>query len=114
MVSVLDPDLQSSGTHCTHCLRAVEVENAVIPSFDRIDSIFCSSECETKCKYQAQNLLFGRDPVIPLEFNPTAAIPGAQEMRNAAQVEFAAFIKSATKSGPMLVARYAGRQGALI
>jgi import receptor subunit TOM20 len=110
VVSVLDPDLQASGKYCTHCLRAVEVETAVIPSSDHLSSVFCSKDCQSKCKIQSQNLLFGLEPVLPPQLNPLAFISGAQGSRDSAQKEFAAFIKSIQKSGPLLVARFTARQ----
>lgn len=111
VASALDADLLSSGQYCTHCLRAVDASTVVIPSFDRFNSVFCSKDCETKAKYEYNNLLFGMEPVVPPEMSPLSMIPGALEARNAAQVEYAAYLKVLTKSGPLLAARFAGRQG---
>ena len=111
MVAVLDHDLQETGTYCTHCLRPVDPDTVVIPSVDRFSSVYCSTDCETRSKHQSQNLLFGRESVLPPALLPLAGIPGAAENRNAAQTAFAAYLKSNGKSLPLLVARFASRQG---
>lgn len=111
MVAVLDHDLQEAGTYCSHCLRSVDPENVVIPPVDRFNSVYCSTDCETRSKSQSQNLLFGRDSVLPPALLPLAGIPGAAENRNAAQTAFADYLKSDGKSLPLLVARFAARQG---
>lgn len=111
MVAVLDHDLQQTGTYCTHCLRSVDPENVVIPPVDRFNSVYCSTDCETRSKHQSQNLLFSRESVLPPELLPLAGIPGAEENRSAAQTAFADYIKSDGKSLPLLVARFAARQG---
>ena len=111
MVAVLDHDLQETGTYCTSCLRSVDPENVVIPPVDRFNSVYCSIDCETRSKQQSQNLLFGRESVLPPALLPLAGIPGAAENRNAAQTAFTDFLKSNGKSLPLLVARFAARQG---
>lgn len=111
MVAVLDHDLQETGTYCTHCLRSVDPTNVVIPSIDRFNSVYCSIDCEARSKHQSQNLLFGRESVLPPALLPLASIPGAGENRNAAQTAFADYLKSNGTSLPLLVARFAARQG---
>ena len=111
MVAVLDHDLQETGTYCTHCLRSVDLQNAVIPAVDRFNSVYCSTDCETRSKRQSQNLLFGRESVLPPALLPLDGIPGAVENRNAAQAAFANYLKSSGRSLPLLVARFAARQG---
>lgn len=111
MVAVLDHDLQETGTYCTYCLRSVDLENVVIPPVDRFNSVYCSADCEAHSKHQSQNLLFGREPVLPPAIHPFGAIPGAAENRNAAQTAFADYLKSNRKTLPWLVARFAARQG---
>ena len=111
MVAVLDHDLQETGTYCTYCLRSVDPENVVIPSVDRFSSVYCSTDCETRSKNHSQNLLFGRESLLPPALLPLADIPGATENRNAAQTAFADYIRSNGKSLPLLVARFAARQG---
>jgi len=108
---VLDHDLQETGTHCTYCLRSVDPENVVIPPVDRFNSVYCSTDCETRSKHQSQNLLFGRESVLPPALLPLAGIPGAAENRNAAQTAFADYLKSDKRTLPFLVARFAARQG---
>lgn len=111
MVAVLDHDLQETGTYCTYCLRSVSPQDVVIPQVDRFSSVYCSIDCEARSKHQSQNLLFGRESVLPSELLPLADIPGAAENRNAAQTAFANYLKSEGKSLPLLVARFAARQG---
>ncbi|KAF9651125.1 hypothetical protein BDM02DRAFT_3111157 [Thelephora ganbajun] len=110
VVAVLDHDLQETGTYCTHCLRSVDLENVVIPQVDRFNSVYCSTDCETRSKHQSQNLLFGRESVLPPALLPMEGIPGVAENRNAAQAAFADYLKSNVKSLPLLVARFAARQ----
>ena len=111
MVAVLDHDLQETGTFCTYCLRSVDPENVVIPPVDRFNSVYCSTDCETRSKHQSQNLLFGRESVLPPALLPLEGIPGATENKGAAQAAFADYLKSNGKSLPLLVARFAARQG---
>lgn len=111
MVAVLDHDLQETGTYCTLCLRSVDPENVFIPPVDRFNSVYCSTDCETRSKHQSQNLLFGRDSVLPPTLLPLGDIPGAAENRNAAQTAFVDYLKSNKKTFPLLVARFAARQG---
>jgi mitochondrial import receptor subunit TOM20 len=103
--------LQGAGKYCTHCLKFIKNGTAVIPLSDRLNSVFCSKDCESKCKAQSQNLLFGLEPVLPAMLNPLGMIPGAQQMRDSAQTKFAEYIKSTHQSTPLLVARFAARQG---
>lgn len=111
MVAVLDHDLQETGTYCTHCLRSVDLGNVVIPPVDRFSSVYCSTDCESRSKHQSQNLLFGRGSVLPPALQPLESMPGTAENRNAAQTAFAEYLKSNGKSLPLLVARFAARQG---
>ena len=108
---MLDHDLQETGTYCTYCLRSVSPQDAVIPEVDRFNSVYCSIDCEARSKHQSQNLLFGRESVLPPALLPLGDIPGAAENRNAAQTAFANYLKSDGKSLPLLVARFAARQG---
>jgi len=110
VVAALDHDLQETGIFCTYCLRSVNPQNVVIPPIDRFNSVYCSTDCETRSKHQSQNLLFGRESVLPPALLPPAGIPGAVENRNAAQTAFADYLKSNGKSLPLLVARFAARQ----
>ena len=111
MVAVLDHDLQGAGTYCAYCLRSVDPQSVVIPQVDRFNSVYCSIDCETRSKHQSQNLLFGRESVLPPALLPLAGIPGAAENRNAAQTAFSNYLKANGKSLPLLVARFAARQG---
>ncbi|THH31317.1 hypothetical protein EUX98_g2883 [Antrodiella citrinella] len=108
LVAVLDPDLQGKGTHCSYCLRHIQKGMAIKPEVDRLDSVYCSKDCQLKAKVQSQSLLFSLDPYLPPEMD--SGIVGEQnnEKREQAQQKFAEFIKN--KSTPLLVARFVGRQ----
>lgn len=82
----------------------------VIPHSDRLNSVFCSKDCESNCKAQSNNLLFGLEPVLPTMLNPLGVIPSIQQVRNNVQTKFAEYIKSSRKATPLLVARLAARQ----
>ncbi|KZT72532.1 MAS20-domain-containing protein [Daedalea quercina L-15889] len=112
IVAVLDPDLQSKGTHCSHCLRSIQKDMAIRPDFDRLDSVYCSKDCQVKAKIQSQNLLFGLDPVLPTELDQ-----GQSELtkpaRDEVQKKFADWIKTQDRSIPLLSARLVARQVAV-
>ncbi|GBE80037.1 MAS20-domain-containing protein [Sparassis crispa] len=110
-VAVLDADLQKKGTHCSHCLRDIQKGMAICPT-DRLDSVYCSKDCQVRSKVQSQNLLFGLDSVLPPELdNGTGRL--TEQERDRAQTQFAAYIKNSTRAAPLLVARFIARQVAI-
>lgn len=108
----MDADLQGKGTHCTYCLRSIEKDAAVTPKEDRIKSVYCSEDCQTKSKIQSDNLLFGLEPVLPVELD--AGLGGlTQGERDKAQSKFVTYLESQGKSAPLMVARFVARQVAI-
>ena len=85
---------------------------AIRPESDRLDSVYCSKECQVKAKNQYQNLLFGLEPPLPLEMAPIIP-PKLLEERNAAQVAFVNYLKRTVSAAPLLVAKFIARQVAI-
>jgi len=112
IIAVLDSDLEGKGTHCSHCLRHIQKGMAIRPESDRLNSVYCSKDCQVKSKTQSQNLLFGLDPVLPDELDH-----GMSELtkpqRDEAQAKFTEYIKSQGRSVPLLSARFVARQVAI-
>lgn len=71
--------------------------------------MYCSTECEVKSKHQAQNLLFGLDPVLPTEIDHGMALL-SKPARARAQAELVAYIKRQTSSASLMAARIVARQ----
>ncbi|KAH8106022.1 MAS20-domain-containing protein [Cristinia sonorae] len=113
LVAILDLDLQGQGTHCTYCLRHIQKGMAIKPDNDRLDSVYCSKDCQVKCNVQSQNLLFSLEPYLPPELDAGVVAAGNNEERDTAQAAFAKFIKSKGKSAPLMSARFVGRQVAM-
>jgi len=110
IVSVLDPDLEGKGSHCSQCLRQIDDGAALRPDGDRLTSAFCSKECEAKLKAESQSLLFGPEYAIPVELNPKED-PSFAEKREDAQIAFARFVQeSGGRTRVTLVARFIARQ----
>ncbi|KAI0005042.1 MAS20-domain-containing protein [Russula compacta] len=109
IVSVLDPDLEGKGSHCSRCLRQIDEGTALKPDGDRLASAFCSKECEAKLKAESQSLLFGPEYAIPIELNPTQDLGDAKK-REDAQIAFARFVRESGRIHATLVARFIARQ----
>ena len=109
VVTVLDPDLQDKGSHCSHCLRQIQKGMAIGPSSDSLESVYCSKDCQVKSKIQSQNLLFSLDPPLPTELAPLMPPQGLEARKNA-QMAFVAYIKRISKAAPLLVAKFIARQ----
>lgn len=109
IVTVLDPDLEGKGSHCSQCLRQIEEGAAIKPDNDRLSSAFCSKECETKLKAESQLLLFGPEYAIPIELNPNQDTESVTKRENA-QIAFTSFVRESGSSQVMLVARFIARQ----
>lgn len=82
---------------------------AIKPPSDRLDSVFCSKDCQVKSKVQSQNLLFGLDSPLPRELAPDMS-PDATKQRDTAQAAFVDHIKKNGKNAVLLVARFIARQ----
>jgi import receptor subunit TOM20 len=107
-VAVLDTDLQGKGTHCSYCLR--HIEGAPIrPASDRLNSVYCSSDCQTQHRAHSQTLLFTLESALPAAIAPE--IPGkSRGDRDNAQVAFVEYLKESKKAASELVARFIARQ----
>ncbi|KAJ7098724.1 hypothetical protein B0H15DRAFT_937128 [Mycena belliarum] len=114
MLTCLDYDLQSAGTHCAHCLRKIEPALGSIPltSSDSIKTIFCSKPCQLASKTQWHSFLFTLDPPLPavLELAQLTPSPAALDARRAAQVRLSTYLNKDKKVGAALVAKFIARQ----
>ncbi|PPR02662.1 hypothetical protein CVT24_002145 [Panaeolus cyanescens] len=115
VVTALDPDLQTTGTHCGHCLRPIEPEMSLqLPKDDSSQNAFeltyCSKACMVNSKKQSHTLLFTLDSPLPAEIPAGPPLPTQNEERHAAQEKFAEYIKRENRSAPLLVARFIARQ----
>jgi len=109
IVSVLDADLESKGSHCSQCLRQIHDGDALKPDGDRLSSAFCSKECEAKLKVESQSMLFGPEYAVAVELNPNED-PGFAQKREDAQTAFARFVRESGRIHVTLVARFIARQ----
>lgn len=109
IVAVLDADLQGQGTYCSHCLRSVEKDAAIRPESDRLGSVYCSTDCQTKAKSYSQGLLFTLESPLPASMAAEMST-AANEDRDRAQAAFAEYLKKTGKAAPELVARFIARQ----
>jgi len=109
IVTVLDPDLEGKGSHCSQCLRQIDEGAAIKPDNDRLSSAFCSKECEAKLKAESQLLLFGPEYAIPIELNPNQDSESVTKCEDA-QIAFTNFVRESGSSKVMLVARFIARQ----
>ncbi|KAK7049748.1 mitochondrial import receptor subunit tom20 [Paramarasmius palmivorus] len=113
IVGVLDFDVQAVGTHCSHCMRVVEPEEAIKLPGDPLSSIYCSTVCQSAAKNQSHSLLFSLERPLPEEI-PTEPVTAEQlEARRKAQTQYVDYIKKNGKAGPLLVGRFIARQIAL-
>ncbi|KAI0254720.1 hypothetical protein BJV78DRAFT_1120730 [Lactifluus subvellereus] len=110
IVSVLDPDLEGKGSHCSQCHRKIDDGAALTPDGDRLTSAFCSEECQAKLRLESQTLLFGPEYAIPAELNPNSQDPEAVKKREDAQIAFARFVRESGRVQVLLVARFIARQ----
>ncbi|CAE6443228.1 unnamed protein product [Rhizoctonia solani] len=106
IVAVLDFDLQNLRTHCTHCLRRVDVPISV-PD-DPLDASYCSKECQTVSKIHSQNVLFGLDPPVPPNPDEPEKPKSEAELveRRKSQEEFVEILRKAGATRALLVARF--------
>ena len=107
-MSALDPDLQGKGVHCTHCMREISRDAAVVPSSDRIFSVYCSEKCQMQCGTQSHDLLFSDKSPLPPEI--AVDLPQAALDRPKTQDAFAEFWRQKSSSGMLLVARLVALQ----
>lgn len=115
VVTALDPDLLTKGTHCGQCLRPIEPEMSLqLPKDDSSQNAFeltyCSKDCMVNSKKQSHTLLFTLDSPLPAEIPAGPPMPNQNEERHAAQEKFAQYIKRENRSIPLLVSRFVARQ----
>ncbi|KAL5530712.1 TOM20 [Sanghuangporus sanghuang] len=108
IVSALDPDLQGKGTHCSHCMREISKDAAVIPTSDRLFSIYCSEKCQSQCGTQSHDLLFSDKSPLPPEI--AVDLPRSTIDRPKTQDALAEFWRRKASSGILLVARLVALQ----
>ncbi|KAJ7167641.1 hypothetical protein C8R46DRAFT_1093678 [Mycena filopes] len=100
MLTCLDYDLQLAGTHCTHCLREIQLGSLPLVSSFGTKSVFCSKPCQVAAKTQWHSLLLTLDPPLPV----LAPTPAALEARRAAQSQFTTYLKKDSRVAPLLMA----------
>jgi mitochondrial import receptor subunit TOM20 len=116
VVAVLDPDLEGAGTHCSHCLREIEIGMAISADDDPLSSVYCSKACEAKARAQYHTLLFSPDSALPAELAAADPAPeiqaGMRAARADAQKRFVEFLQNDAKERnvPHLLARFIARQ----
>ncbi|KAG6334866.1 hypothetical protein ID866_4226 [Astraeus odoratus] len=109
IVTALDMDLQGKGTHCSYCLRSMDPSTAIRPASDRLNSTYCSSECQDNAKTYSETLLFSLESPLPEALAP--ALPASvTATRDKAQQAFAEYLQKSGKAAPQLVARFIARQ----
>ncbi|KAI0353457.1 MAS20-domain-containing protein [Trametes cingulata] len=112
VVVALDSDLEGKGTHCSYCFREIQEDTVIIPDHDKLGSVYCSKDCQTRASQGWQNMLFGLDPVLPPELDHGMNALTV-EQRNKAQGPYTEFVKSNAKQANLLAARFAAKQIAL-
>ncbi|KAJ6616206.1 hypothetical protein B0H10DRAFT_2037831 [Mycena sp. CBHHK59/15] len=114
MLTCLDYDLQSAGTHCTHCFREIQPSLGSLPlsSSASTKSAFCSKPCQVAAKTQWHSVLLTLDPPLPgvAELANLAPTPAALEARRVAQAQLAAYLNKDKRVGTLLVAKFIARQ----
>ncbi|KAF8915423.1 hypothetical protein CPB85DRAFT_1433023 [Mucidula mucida] len=110
VVAALDADLQTTGTHCSHCLRLIESSIAIKSPQDPLSQTYCSKACQLDSKTQSHNLLFTTERPLPAEIPMELPPPEALELRRKAQTEYVEHLKKSGKAGPLLVGRFVARQ----
>ncbi|TRM67859.1 hypothetical protein BD626DRAFT_107195 [Schizophyllum amplum] len=113
VIATLDHDLHEAGTHCNHCLRAVDPESAITTS-DNFKSTFCSSDCQIAAKIQYQNLLFSLEPPLPPQMSLPQPTEQAEKRKTAQEALVGYLAAHPSRDGPaLLVAELVARQLAL-
>ncbi|KAG1752464.1 uncharacterized protein EDB91DRAFT_1102768 [Suillus paluster] len=108
IVAVLDADLQGKGTHCSYCLRHIE-NDPIRPESDRLNSVYCSSDCQTQHKAHSQTLLFTLESPLPAALAPEVG-GTLREARDNAQKAFVEYLVETKRAASELVARFVARQ----
>lgn len=110
MVAVLDPDLESKGSHCSQCLRHIDSAMSLRFPDDPLQTSYCSKTCQSKARSEFHNLLFGVDSLFPDDPSTAARSKDAKENRRIAQAKFVESLRSSGRVAPLLVARLISHQ----
>ncbi|KAF7294333.1 SET domain-containing protein [Mycena chlorophos] len=115
MLACLDYDLQTAGTHCTHCFRelsTVASPETLTSSADSTKSKFCSKACLQAAKTRWFGFLMSMDPPLPaiVELGGLPVTPETLDARRAAQAQLVAYLKKDSRAGAFLVAQFIARQ----
>ncbi|KAL1937720.1 hypothetical protein VTO73DRAFT_12873 [Trametes versicolor] len=109
LIVALDADLEGQGSHCSYCFRTIPEDAAVTPTHDKLNSVYCSRDCQQRAEIGWQNILFGLEPVLPPELdNGMGEI--TTEQRNAAQGPYVEYMKTKAKQANLLAARFVAKQ----
>lgn len=109
VVTALDVDLQSAGSHCSHCLRVIESSIVIKNPQDPLSSVYCSKSCQVTSKSQSHGLLFTLERVFP-EVAPTPPTPQELDSRRKAQVQFSEHVNKNGETNLLLLARFVARR----
>ncbi len=105
----LDDDLEGQGSHCSYCFRTIPEDVAVTPKHDKLNSVYCSRDCQQRAEIGWQNILFGLEPVLPPELdNGMGEI--TTEQRNAAQGPYVEYMTTKARQANLLAARFVAKQ----
>ncbi|KAF8528939.1 MAS20-domain-containing protein [Hysterangium stoloniferum] len=106
IITVLDPDLESVGSHCSQCLRKINPGVSIRLPDDPLQTSYCSQACQTKARLESYGILFGSEPPIPDTPPPSAT---DKKLRTKAQEELVSHLRKG-KTAPLLVARLIAKQ----
>ena len=70
---------------------------------------YCSKDCQVRSSIQSHNLLFGLDPVLPIDMD-VGGIVAPKEERDKAQQALTDYLKAHKTNASLLTARYFARQ----
>ncbi|KAI1786676.1 MAS20-domain-containing protein [Ganoderma leucocontextum] len=110
-VVALDADLEGKGTHCSYCFLPIEEGQGVAAESNKLGSVFCSKDCQTKAHAGWNNMLFGREPVLPPELDPGVVGDTTNtDARETAQTAYVQWLKGKAKQANVLGARFVAKQ----
>lgn len=81
-----------------------------LPASSSMTYSFCSKPCLLASKAQSHSLLFTLESLLPPDAPQISPPPIALEERRVAQAKFAEYMRKEGRAGPLLVARFVGRQ----
>ncbi|KAJ8087027.1 mitochondrial import receptor subunit tom20 [Marasmius tenuissimus] len=110
IVGALDLDIQQAGTHCSHCMRTLDLDNLIKVSEDPLAAVYCSEKCQLDAKGQYHSLLFTTDRPLPADIPTEPITPAQLDARRKAQTEWVEYIKKKGHTSPLLVGLFIARQ----